>query len=179
MAERKPVKVESGVEFPAEAYAYVPDPEKPSTWKVRLWEDPEKKETPRQVGMAVAALGPGGFSRQSRGDPARGPAEGQSEGSGRLEESPPRCWRGGAAAGTPGKARTRDGVHAGTRASWRCSHLGATWSCGSIGERGVIQGVKILGPSSANRRTYLPEALRAAIKLYECGARQRRSHSYK
>ncbi|MBC7336231.1 MAG: hypothetical protein H5U01_08175, partial [Clostridia bacterium] len=61
MAERKPVKTENGMEFPAEAYAYVPDPEKPSTWKLRLWEDPEKKETPRQVGMAVAALSPGGF----------------------------------------------------------------------------------------------------------------------
>lgn len=58
-AKEKPMKTENGVKFPAEAYAYVPDPEKPSTWKLRLWETPEKKETPRQVGMAVAALGPG------------------------------------------------------------------------------------------------------------------------
>jgi len=27
MAERKPVKTENGMEFPAEAYAYVPDPD--------------------------------------------------------------------------------------------------------------------------------------------------------
>lgn len=54
-----PMKTEDGVEFPAEAFAYVPDPEKPSTWKLRLWEDPEKKVTARQVGMAVAALGAG------------------------------------------------------------------------------------------------------------------------
>lgn len=53
------MKTEQGVEFPAEAYAYVPDPESPSTWKLRLWETPEDKVTARQVGMAVAALGPG------------------------------------------------------------------------------------------------------------------------
>ncbi|HOM16497.1 MAG TPA: hypothetical protein PLQ00_04170 [Thermoguttaceae bacterium] len=70
MAER-PTKRENGVDFPAEAYAYTPDPEKPSTWKLRLWEDPEKKETPRQVGMAIAALGPGGF----RGNRVERPAQ--------------------------------------------------------------------------------------------------------
>lgn len=56
-----PRKTEDGVEFPAEAFAYVPDPEKPSSWKLRLWETPEDKATARQVGMAVAALGEGGF----------------------------------------------------------------------------------------------------------------------
>lgn len=55
----RPMKTEGGVEFPAEAFAYVPDPESPSTWKLRLWEDPEQKVTARQVGMAVAALGAG------------------------------------------------------------------------------------------------------------------------
>ncbi len=51
MAE-KVYKTENGMQFPAEAYAYVPDPDKPSTWKLRLWEDPEKKETPRlDLGM--------------------------------------------------------------------------------------------------------------------------------
>lgn len=52
-------KKEGGVDFPAEAYAYVPDPEQPSTWKLRLWASPSEKETSRQVGMALAALGPG------------------------------------------------------------------------------------------------------------------------
>lgn len=52
-------KRESGYDFPASAYAYVPDATQPSTWKLRLWETPEKKETARQVGLAVAALGPG------------------------------------------------------------------------------------------------------------------------
>lgn len=55
----EPMKTEEGVEFPAEAYAYVPDAESPSTWKLRLWETPSDKVTRRQVGMALAALGPG------------------------------------------------------------------------------------------------------------------------
>ena len=55
------VKTEDGLEYPAGAFAYAPDKDSPSTWKLRLWETPELKETRRQVGMAVAALGPGGF----------------------------------------------------------------------------------------------------------------------
>lgn len=57
--KQKRMKTEDGVQYPAEAFAYVPDLEKPSTWKLRLWESPERKETARQVGMALAALGPG------------------------------------------------------------------------------------------------------------------------
>jgi hypothetical protein len=63
-------KTEDGLSFPAAAYAYVPDPQKPSTWKIRLWETPDKKETPGQVGRAAAALSKGGF----RGNPADLPA---------------------------------------------------------------------------------------------------------
>jgi hypothetical protein len=55
----KPMKTEGGTEYPAEAFAYVPDPSKPSTWKLRLWDDPKSKETAAQVGRAVAALGAG------------------------------------------------------------------------------------------------------------------------
>jgi hypothetical protein len=55
----KATKREDGEDFPAEAFAYVPDPERPSTWKLRLWDSLADKETARQVGMAVAALGPG------------------------------------------------------------------------------------------------------------------------
>ncbi|OPY64088.1 MAG: hypothetical protein A4E56_00142 [Pelotomaculum sp. PtaU1.Bin065] len=55
----KGMKTEGGVQYPAAAYAYVPDPNQPSTWKLRLWETPEAKETAKQVGMAVAALGEG------------------------------------------------------------------------------------------------------------------------
>jgi hypothetical protein len=64
-------KTEDDSDFPAAAYAYVPDAEKPSTWKLRLWEDPDTKETAKQVGMALAALSPGGF----RGKKVAVPAE--------------------------------------------------------------------------------------------------------
>lgn len=55
------IKTEDGLEYPAQAFAYAPDKDTPSGWKLRLWETPELKETRRQVGMAIAALGPGGF----------------------------------------------------------------------------------------------------------------------
>ena len=57
----KQTKREDGQDFPAEAFAYVPDPEKPSTWKLRLWDSLDERETRTQVGAAIAALGPGGF----------------------------------------------------------------------------------------------------------------------
>jgi len=65
------MKTEDGLEYPAAAFAYAPDKDHPSTWKLRLWETPELKETRRQVGMAVAALGPGGF----RGNRVRIPSD--------------------------------------------------------------------------------------------------------
>ena len=55
-----PTKTEGGNKYPSEAYAYVPDPEKPSTWKLRLWESPDVKMSAKQIGMAVAAFSPGG-----------------------------------------------------------------------------------------------------------------------
>jgi len=57
-------KIEDGIEFPASAYAYTPDLETPSGWKLRLWEDLEKKVTRAQLGRAAAALSPGGFRGQ-------------------------------------------------------------------------------------------------------------------
>lgn len=66
----KATKREDGEDFPAQAFAYVPDPESPSTWKLRLWDSLDQRETAAQVGRAVAALGPGGF----RGNPVEIPA---------------------------------------------------------------------------------------------------------
>ena len=57
-------KTEDGESYPASAFAYVPDSNKPSGWKLRLWESPEKKETVAQVGRAAAAFSPGGFRGQ-------------------------------------------------------------------------------------------------------------------
>ncbi|MBT9132658.1 MAG: hypothetical protein DDT33_01185 [Firmicutes bacterium] len=61
LKEQAMMKTEDGVKYPAEAYAYVPDKEKPTTWKLRLWEDLEKQITRVQLGRAAAALSPGGF----------------------------------------------------------------------------------------------------------------------
>lgn len=71
MTKAAPAKTEDGVAYPAEAFAYVPDPARPSTWKLRLWDSPEEKVTAAQVGRAIAALGPGGF----RGNRVEIPAE--------------------------------------------------------------------------------------------------------
>lgn len=64
-------KRENGIDFPSQAFAFVPDPEKTSTWKLRLWSNLEEKETPAQVGAAAAALSPGGF----RGNRVQLPAD--------------------------------------------------------------------------------------------------------
>jgi hypothetical protein len=66
----KAMKTEDGEAFPAEAFAYVPDESKPSSWKLRLWDSLADKESTSQVGRAVAALGAGGF----RGNRVRIPA---------------------------------------------------------------------------------------------------------
>lgn len=57
--DKAATKREQGEDFPAAAYAYVPDSEKPSTWKLRLWDSISTKETAQQVGRALAAIGPG------------------------------------------------------------------------------------------------------------------------
>ena len=51
-------KTEGGSEFSSSAYLVVPDPEEPSTWKLRVEETPGKVTT-AQLGRAAAALGPG------------------------------------------------------------------------------------------------------------------------
>ena len=63
-------KRENGEDFPAEAFAYVPDPEMPSGWKLRLWESLDSKVTVAQVARAVMALGVG-----FRGNKVEIPAE--------------------------------------------------------------------------------------------------------
>jgi len=56
-------KRENGIDYPADDFAYVPDIEKPSTWKLRLTTDPGKI-TVEQLGRAAAAVSPGGFRGQ-------------------------------------------------------------------------------------------------------------------
>jgi len=57
--EKAVMKTEDGIKYPARAFAYTPDKESPSTWKLRLWDSPSEKETASQIGAAVAALGKG------------------------------------------------------------------------------------------------------------------------
>jgi len=64
LQEAAPTKTEDGESYPAAAFAYTPDKEKPSSWKLRLWEDPTKKVTRKQLGAAAAAFSPGGFRGQ-------------------------------------------------------------------------------------------------------------------
>lgn len=58
------MKTEDGVQYPSSAFAYVADADKPSEWKLRLWENPTDKVTRKQLGAAAAALSPGGFRGQ-------------------------------------------------------------------------------------------------------------------
>lgn len=166
----KPKKTENGIEFPAEAYAYVPDPEKPSTWKLRLWEDLDQKETPRQVGMAVAALSPGGF----RGNRVEIPREDLPAVKRRVlaawrkvhpdakpEDIPP-VLRESADAGLGQDASTDA---SGQRLLEYSSSRGLPLRVDR--DRAVIYGVKILGLESQNGRVYTPQALAEARQLYE------------
>lgn len=59
--KEKKYKTENGKQFPASDYAYVPDPSKPSTWKLRLTEEPGGPVTKAMLGRAAAAFSPGGF----------------------------------------------------------------------------------------------------------------------
>lgn len=55
----KQTKSEGGKQFPASDYAYVPDAESPSTWKLRLTSEPGGDPDPAIVGAAAVALGAG------------------------------------------------------------------------------------------------------------------------
>lgn len=57
-------------DYPAEAFAYVPDKEKPTTWKVLLWASPDGKMTAEKLGQAAAALSSGGFRGEKADIPA-------------------------------------------------------------------------------------------------------------
>lgn len=54
------IKRESGMDFPPRDYAYVPDPNRPATWRLRLTEAPGKV-TELQLQKAAAALSPAGY----------------------------------------------------------------------------------------------------------------------
>lgn len=51
---------EDGVSYPGAAYAWVPDPDTPSSWRLRMWDG--ASITRGQLARAAAALSPGGFN---------------------------------------------------------------------------------------------------------------------
>lgn len=163
MAE-KVYKTENGMQFPAEAYAYVPDPESPSTWKLRLWEDPEKKETARQVGMAIAALEPVGF----RGNRVEIPKEDLPKVIAKIKAAWKKVHPDASDDDLPPVLREgahKDDTQDGTRLLEYTTSANVALRVDR--ERGIIHGVKILGLESANRRTYSRDALQRAVGLYE------------
>jgi hypothetical protein len=60
-AHRRAMETGKRVRFTEGAGGFVEPTGHSMAWKLRLWETPKLKETPRQVGRAMAALGPGGF----------------------------------------------------------------------------------------------------------------------
>ena len=70
LKEQPTMKFDDGNYYPAGAYAYVPDIAEPSGWRLRLAESPDGKITRKQLGIAAAALSPGGFRGQKADIPA-------------------------------------------------------------------------------------------------------------
>ena len=62
--QERPMKTEGGTRYPVSDYAYVPDPEKPSTWKLRMSQGRPGNITASQLGRAAAAFSSGGFRGQ-------------------------------------------------------------------------------------------------------------------
>lgn len=67
--EKSPIKRENGIDYPAKDYGFVPDPARPTTWRLRLTESPGKVSL-AQLGRASAALSAGGFRGQKAQIPA-------------------------------------------------------------------------------------------------------------
>lgn len=64
---KQETKTEGGMQFPARAFAFVPDGTKPSTWKLRLYDRPADvpdKPSIRLTAAAAQALSPSGFRGQ-------------------------------------------------------------------------------------------------------------------
>uniref|UniRef100_A0A6M3MEB9 Uncharacterized protein n=2 Tax=viral metagenome TaxID=1070528 RepID=A0A6M3MEB9_9ZZZZ len=70
--EQAVVKTEDGAKYPIEAFVYAPDSEKPSDWKLRIWEDLTKKVTKKQLTAAAQYLTPGGYKGQRVDIPKEG-----------------------------------------------------------------------------------------------------------
>lgn len=61
LVKQRECKTEGGVCYPAGDYAYVPDENRPSSWKLRMSQGRPGNITVSQLGRAAAAFSPGGF----------------------------------------------------------------------------------------------------------------------
>jgi len=154
-------KTEDGMQFPAAAYAYVPDGQKPSSWKLPLWETPEKKETRAQVGRAIAAIGKG-----FRGKKADIPPAALAAVKKRIRGAWSKVHPGRAADEMPAAIREAEQNAGGTAILQEyIDNRGVAVSVDA--EAGLVRGVKILGPVSSNGREYPKITMARAVPLYE------------
>jgi len=75
LREQTVSKLEEGEKYPALAYAYTPDVNNPTSWKLRLWEGPQQQVTKTQLNRAAAMLSPGGLAGQKAQIPFEALAE--------------------------------------------------------------------------------------------------------
>lgn len=152
-------KREDGGDMPASAFLYVPDPNKPSTWKLPFKEfvGGKLQVTKKKLGMAAAALGAG-----FRGQKASLPPEAKAAAKRKLrglyaklgvkpEDMPPAIREGDE---DQGEDLIFEDVQAfeGSRVD---------------GEAGTIEGVVLAGPTSKNGRRYRTAGLAKAVPLYD------------
>ncbi len=66
LREQAMTKLEDDARYPLAAYAYAPNAHRPSSWKMRMWDNPDGKMTKGRLRRLANSLGPGG----DRGVPA-------------------------------------------------------------------------------------------------------------
>jgi len=154
------MKTEDGASYPAAAFAFVPDPAKPSGWKLRLWESPEKKVTARQVGLAVAAMGKG-----FRGQKVAIPPDAIKAVKAKVRAAWKKANPGKSADQVPDSIR-EDASSDGTEMLTEFVNSHGV-QLGVNRESGVIAGVKLLGTESKNGRTYPKQVIAEAVAKYD------------
>ena len=152
-------KRENGYDWSARWYLYVPDSNKPSTWKLRIGQlvNGKPQITRSQLGAAAAALGKG-----FRGQKVQLPGDAKKKAISKLrglyrrlgvknEDMPPhiREWREG---------ETEDLLF---------EDMGAFLKTQIDRDSRTIHDVVLAGPISKNGRRYLTNALAEAVGLYE------------
>ena len=175
MANRTKSEGDAG-EFPASDYAYVPDAEKPSTWKLRLTATPGGKPDARIVGAACAALGHGFRGQKVAIPPQDLPAVKAKVRAAWKKANPDKptdempeaiaedVSRQLSVVSCNGQ-RTTATDRSGNVLQEYCDNAGRTLKVNR--ETSTIPGVKLLGTVSAKGREYPPAVIQQAMPLYE------------